>query len=64
MDPPALVEQCVSEVLDTLQQEAQAEWPRLWQIVMVCSRKMSRIKAVQWNDVVCISLSPVEKLQV
>lgn len=64
MHRPALVEQCVSEVLDTLQQEAQAERPRLWQIVVVCSRIMSRIKAVQRNDVFCISLSPVEKLQV
>lgn len=64
MDPPALVQQSVSEVLDTLQQETQAERPRLWQIVVVCSRIMLRIKAVQWNYVVCISLSPVEKLQV
>lgn len=64
VDPPALVEQCVSEVPDTFQQEAQAERPRLWQIVVVCSCIVSWVKAVQWNDVFCISLSPVEKLQV
>lgn len=64
VDPPALVEQCVSEVPDTFQQEAQAERPRLWQIVVVCSCIVSWVKAVQRNDVFCISLSPVEKLQV
>lgn len=37
VDPPALVEQSVSEVPDPFQQEAQAERPRLWQIVVVCS---------------------------
>lgn len=60
---PSFAYQCVSQVSDALQQKAQAERTSLGEVVIVRSHVMSGIKAVQGNDVLCVSLSPVEELQ-